>query len=364
MADHVKLFIPGPIEVRPDILQAQTAPMIGHRGKAFETLFGRIQDKLRQVFYTRQRVFLSTSSGTGLWEGAARNCVSDDAERGVLATVCGAFSERWADVFECNGKTATRIVVEQGKAIKPGMVRQAILDHPQPFDAVAIVHNETSTGVMNPLEEIVAVVKQTSPDTLILVDAVSSLAGVKIDFESLGLDVLLTSSQKCFGLPPGLAFAAVSDRAMERAKTVKNRGYYFDFVELDKFLVKNNTPATPAISLMYALDRQLDDMLAESLDARFARHARMAAMTREWAQARGFALFPEPGYESPTVTCAVNSRNADIGALNKYLATQGLHISDGYGELKGKTFRIAHMADLTEADMQELFAAMDRYLAA
>lgn len=363
MTDHIKLFIPGPVEVRPDILKAQAAPMIGHRGKPFEALYGRIQEKLRQVFFTSRRVLLSTSSGTGLWEGAARNCVTDDPARGVLATVCGAFSERWADVFEMNGKAVTRLAVEQGRAIKPDMVRQAILQRPTPFDAIAIVHNETSTGVMNPLAEIVAVVRELSPDTLILVDAVSSLAGVKIDFDGLGLDVLLTSSQKCFGLPPGLAFAAVSDRAMARAKTIRNRGYYFDFVELEKFLLKNNTPATPAISLMFALDRQLDDMLAEGLEARFARHARMAAMTRDWVLSRGFGLFAEAGYESLTVTCAANTRKADISAMNKYLATQGMHISDGYGALKGATFRIAHMADLTEADMSDLFAAMDRFLA-
>jgi predicted phosphoserine aminotransferase len=366
MTEHTKLFIPGPIEVRPSILQAQTKPMIGHRGKPFEELFGRIQGKLRRVFYTSQRVLVSTSSGTGLWEGAARNCVSDDPARGVLATVCGAFSERWADVFERNGKATTVISVAEGKAIKPEMVRAAIqarAAQDSQFDAIAVVHNETSTGVMNPLDEIVAVGQELSPDTLILVDAVSSLAGVKIDFARLGLDVLLTSSQKCFGLPPGLAFAAVSDRALARAATIKNRGYYFDFIELDNFLKKNNTPATPAISLLNALDQQLDDMLAEGLDARFARHARLAEMTCEWARAQRFELFAEPGYASPTVTCVANTRNVDVGALNKFLGTRHMHISDGYGGLKGKTFRIAHMADLTEADMRELFAAMDEFLA-
>jgi aspartate aminotransferase-like enzyme len=144
MSQHIKLFIPGPIEVRERILQAQTKPMIGHRGKPFEELFARTQAKLRQVFYTSQRVLLSTSSGTGLWEGAARNCVTDDPARGVLATVCGAFSERWADVFERNGKATTVVKVDEGKAIKPEMVRDAIKAHTVPFDAIAIVHNETS----------------------------------------------------------------------------------------------------------------------------------------------------------------------------------------------------------------------------
>lgn len=366
MSDHIKLFIPGPVEVRKDILDAQAKWMIGHRGKPFETLYAGIQSKLKQVFYTQSRVFVSTSSGTGLWEGAARNCVTDDPSRGVLATVCGAFSERWADVFERNGKATDWLRVEEGKAIKPEMVRDALLARKadgtkQPYDAIAIVHNETSCGVTNPLAEIVAVVKEISPDTLILVDAVSSLAGVKIPFDELGLDVLLTSSQKCFGLPPGLSFAAVSDRALAMAATIKNRGYYFDFIELEKFEQKNNTPSTPAISLMYALDKQLDDMLAEGLDNRFARHAKLAQMTRDWATEM-FALFPEKGYESNTVTCVANTRKTDIGALNKFLAARGLNISDGYGELKGKTFRIAHMADTTEQDMLELFDAMNAFL--
>jgi predicted phosphoserine aminotransferase len=366
MPDHIKLFIPGPVEVRPEILVAQTRPMIGHRGKPFEDLFAGIQAKLREVFFTRGRVFLSTSSGTGLWEAAARNGVSDDPAAGVLATVCGAFSERWADVFERNGKATAWLRVDEGRAIKPDMIRQALRERAaepskKPYDAVAIVHNETSCGVTNPLTEIAAVVKELSPSTLLLVDAVSSLGGVKIDFDGLGLDVLLTSSQKCFGLPPGLSFAAVSDRALAKAKTIKNRGYYFDFVELEKFVLKNNTPATPAISLMFALDKQLDDMLAEGLDTRFARHAHLAQLTRDWA-AKTFALFAEPGHASDTVTCVANTRGIDIGAMNTHLAARGMHISDGYGDLKGKTFRIAHMADATEADMLALFAAMNDYL--
>ncbi len=254
MSEHIKLFIPGPVEVRKEILDAQTEWMIGHRGKAFETLYARIQEGLKQVFFTKSRVFVSTSSGTGFWEGAARNCVSDDPAGGVLATVCGDFSERWADVFERNGKTTTSLTVARGLAIKPEMVRHALLARRDagalPYEAIALVHNETSTGVTNPIPAIVAEIKALSPESLILVDAVSSLGGMKVDFDGLGLDVLLTSSQKAFGLPPGLAFAAVSDRALAKAETIKNRGYYFDFVELEKFGVKNNTPSTPAISLI------------------------------------------------------------------------------------------------------------------
>lgn len=363
---HTKLFNPGPVEVRKEILDAQAQWMIGHRGKAFETLFERIERNLQKVFFTQQRVYLSTSSGTGLWEAAARNCVSDDPNGGVLATICGDFSERWADVFERNGKATTTLTVERGQAIKPDLIRAELekrgANHP--YEAIAIVQNETSTGVRNPLAEIVEVVKAISPNTLILVDAVSSLAGDKIEFDALGLDVLLTSSQKCFGLPPGLAFAAVSDRALAKAKTIKNRGYYFDFLELETFLKKNNTPSTPAISLMYALDKQLDDMMAEGLEARFARHAALAEMTQHWAEEMGYSLFAESGYASRTVTVVKNDRNTDIGALNKFLGSKGLSIADGYGTLKGKTFRIAHMADTTEADMHELFGTINAFIGA
>jgi predicted phosphoserine aminotransferase len=359
---HIKLFIPGPVEVRREVLDAQTEWMIGHRGKPFEALYARIQDKLKQVFFTRSRVFVCASSGTGLWEAAARSCVSDDPAGGVLATVCGDFSERWADVFERNGKTTAVLKVPHGQAVTPELLMPVLAARSTPFEAVAFVHNETSTGVTNPLAELVALVKSMSPETLILVDAVSSLGGMKIDFDGLGLDVLLTASQKAFGLPPGLAFAAVSDRALAKAATVRNRGYYFDFVEMEKFGVKHNTPSTPAISLLFALDKQLDDMLIEGLEARFARHTALAEITRSWARS-AFGLFAADGYASDTVTTVANTRGIDVTALNVYLATRGYHISDGYGVLKSKTFRIAHMADCTEHDLIGLLEAIDAFAA-
>lgn len=200
------------------------------------------------------------------------------------------------------------------------------------------------------------------PDTLILVDAVSIFGGYKIDFDGLGLDIVLTSTQKAMALPPGLSFAAVSDKVLERAKQVPYRGYYFDFIELEKFLIKNNTPSTPNISLMFATDVEMDYILAEGLDARFARHEHMAEMTRDWATELGFGLFAEDGYRSPTVTTVANTRKIDVKALNKYLATQGMTLSDGYGKIKDSTFRIAHMGDLTPDDMAELFAAVSTFI--
>src|SRR5258707_5951581 len=338
--DHVRLYIPGPIEVRKEILEAQGAWMIGHRGSDFDALYARLQEKLRKVFYSSSRVFVSTSSGTGLWEGASRNCIRDDAK--VLHLVNGAFSERWADVSERNGKQADVIEADWGKAVKVEQLEAQL--QKQQYDADAIVLNETSTGVKNPLEQMVPVIKQY-PDTLILVDAVSIFGGYKIDFDGLGLDVLLTSTQKAMALPPGLAFAAVSDRVLERAKQIKHRGYYFDFIELEAFALKNNTPSTPNISLMYAADKQLDHILAEGLDARFARHEKMAEKVRSWAKGCGFEMFSEEGYHSPTVSAIANTRNVDVAALVKQLKSEGLAMDGGYGKLKGKSFRIAHMGD-------------------
>ncbi len=352
-----KLFIPGPTNVREEVLAAQTHPMIGHRTDTFEHLFARVQEKLRRLFFTRYRVYVTASSGTGLQEAAIRNGV----RRRVLAMVNGAFSQRWHDVAVGCGKEVVRVDIPWGQAVKPEHVVEAIEKH-GPFDAVTIVHNETSTGVMSPVGEIARAVRRVAPDTFIFVDAVSSLSGVPIPVDEWGLDVTLTSSQKAMALPPGLAFAAVSDRVLERAKEVEGRGWYFDFLILEKYLQRNTTPATPAISLFWALDRQLDIMFAEGLENRFARHARMAEMTRRWARERGFDLFAEEGYASQTVTCVRNTRGIDVVALNAYLREQGMTISNGYGSLKGKTFRIAHMGETTEADMESLFRAMDAWL--
>nr|MBP8975070.1 alanine--glyoxylate aminotransferase family protein [Anaerolineae bacterium] len=294
---HVRLFIPGPVEVREEILDAQAGWMIGHRSGEFAALYARMQPKLQQTFFTRHPVYLYTSSGTGVWESASRCAVRDEAR--VLHLTCGAFSERWAEVSQLNGKQVDVIAVEWGQAVKPEQLADAL--RAQAYDAVACVMNETSTGVRNPVEGYAEVLRDY-PDTLFLVDAVSIYAGAKVDVDGWGIDVCLTSTQKAFALPPGMAFAAVSPAVLERARQVPNRGYYFDVLEIDRHHQKNNTPATPPIALMYAADRQLDDMLAEGLEARFARHERMAAMTRAWARGAGFALFSEEGYHSPTVS--------------------------------------------------------------
>ncbi len=357
---HTRLFIPGPVEVRKEILEAQTAWMIGHRSKDFADLYARLQPKLKRSFSTEQgRVYIYTSSGSGVWESASRNCIRDEYK--VLHLVAGAFSDRWAGVSEENGKQVVRLEADWGKAITPDDLAEALKI--QRYDAVACVYNETSTGVLHPVAEYAEIIKKY-PQTLFLVDSVSAYLGVDIQVDAWGIDICLTSSQKAMALPPGIAFGAVSDRALERAKEVKNRGYYFDLLTLEKNHVKNNTPATPPISLMFAADRQLDDVFAEGLEARFARHQQMAAMTREWVQRAGFELFAAAGYESPTLTTVKNNKGIDISALNKFLKdNHQMSISNGYGKIKDVSFRIAHMGDLQPADMEALFAAMDEFLA-
>ena len=354
------LFIPGPVDVLPDVLAAQTAPMIGHRSDEFEAMFAKIQGQLRQLFFTDSRVYVVAASGTGMHEAAIRNAVQDR----VLCFVSGAFGQRWHDVAVGCAKRVVRADVEWGTALKPAQVRQALEAAlaDGPVEAVTVVHNETSTGVMAPVGEIAAAVRAISPETLVMVDAVSSFSGTRIPFDEWGLDLCLTSSQKALAVPPGLAFAAVSDRLLERAKNVTGRGWYFDFVILEKSLLKNTTPATPAISLMRALDVQLDHIFAEGVEKRFARHQALAQRTQEWAESRGFALGAEAGYRSPTVTQISNSRGVDIAALNAHLRRQNMEISDGYGPFKGKALRIGHMGEVTLADLERLLRAMDEFI--
>lgn len=356
---HIKLFLPGPTEVRQEILEAQTSWMIGHRMPECVELLGRIQPMLRQIFRTEHRILITASSGTGMWEAASRNCVRQK----VLHCTNGAFGDRWIDVSKANGKEVEVLRPEFGAPVMPAMVTEALQNGD--FDAVAVVHNETSMGITNPVKEIAAAIRAlpNGEEIIIMVDSVSGLSGAELETDAWDLDVVLTSSQKAFALPAGLAFAAVSDRAMERAKTVPNRGYYFDYLVLDKYIQKNSTPATPAISLLFALEKQLEDMLAEGLEARWARHKAMRQMTVEWAKARGFELIAvDEIYASPTVTNLYNSLEMDIGALNGYLRERGMILSNGYGALKGKAFRIGHMGDWQLSDIEELLQHVDGYL--
>jgi len=350
------MFVPGPVDVAPEVLAAQTKPMLPHRSKDFEAIFQRSEAKAKDLFYTKTRIFQAASSGSGMQEAGIRNFVQES----VLSCVNGSFAQRWNDVAIANGKQADKLEVEMGEAITPDMLRDALKK--KHYEAVTIVHNETSTGVENPLADLVKVCQETSPDTLILVDAVSSLGGVKIEFDALGLDFLLTSSQKCLALPPGLSLAAASDRAMKKAESVTNRGWYFDLLLMEKHRLKDSTPMTPAMPLIYALDFQLDRIFAEGLEKRFARHAAMAKKVQDWGAKHGMEPVAKAAYRSKTVVTMRNSLNWDISALNKFLQTKGMRIANGYGKLKDISYRIATMGETQMSDVEMLLAAMDEYI--
>ncbi|HHW31556.1 MAG TPA: alanine--glyoxylate aminotransferase family protein [Clostridiaceae bacterium] len=350
---HKKLFIPGPVEVREDVLQKMATPMIGHRTKDASNLQRRISEKMRKVMYTENEILLSTSSGSGLMEGAVRSCTR---KRAAIFSV-GAFGDRWYKMAVANGVPADKFSSDLGKATTPEMVDQVLSTGK--YDLITITHNETSTGVMNPVEEISQVMKKY-PEVVWCMDAVSSLGGTKIEVDKLGVDICITSSQKCLGLPPGLAICSFSEKAVEAAKKVEFRGVYLDLLDLYNYIKKKDYqyPSTPSLSHMFALDYQLDRILEEGLEQRFARHLEMAKYVRQWAK-ENFALFPEERYASNTLTTIKNTRNINVGDLNKKLGEMGYAISNGYGDLKEVTFRIAHMADATMDDIVELLKAID-----
>jgi aspartate aminotransferase-like enzyme len=350
-----KLFIPGPTHVRDEILQAQAAPMIGHRASEYSDLQAEVTPKLQKLLNTEQRVYLFASSSSGVMEGSVRQA----SNKRVLNTVCGAFSKRWHQMTVANGIPCDKLEVEMGQAVTPELVDQALSQ--ADYDAITLCHNETSTGVMNPVAEIAALIHEKYPQVLILIDAVSSMAGSKIDFDGWGLDVCLAGVQKCFALPPGLTVCAVSDRARERALQVPNRGHYFAYDQMDKKYEAHQTPATPAISLIQALNKQMDDMFAEGLEHRWARHIQMAEIVRDWAR-KHFALYGDERYLSNTVTNVENTRGISVAGLNDELAKRGAMLSNGYGPLKEKCFRIAHMGDLQVSDIEWLLAQIDDIL--
>jgi aspartate aminotransferase-like enzyme len=350
------MFVPGPVDVDEEVLQAQAQPMLPHRSKEFEEIFRRASEKAQELFFTRHRVFLTASSGTGLQEAAIRNFV----DRKVLSCANGAFADRWYEVAVSNGKEVEKLDFKWDQPVDPDRVAAVV--KAGGFEALTIVHNETSTGMQNPVKEVAEAVRAVAPDTLILVDAVSSLGGARIEMDAWGLDMVLTSSQKAIALPPGLGLGAVSDRAMGKAETVQNRGWYFDLVRMEKHRLKDSSPATPAMSLIFALDHQLDRILAEGLENRFARHSAMAGRVQEWADAHDLSMYAPEGFRSQTVTTIKNERGIDISDLNAFLKQREMRVANGYGPLKNKTFRIAHMGEIQMEDLEELFAAMEDYL--
>ena len=351
-----RFFLPGPTEVRPEVLEAMMQPMIGHRVREMEDLMARIQPTLKYVFRTDRPVYVCASSATGLMEGAVRN----GARRRVLCLVNGAFSERFYKIAAATGLEADPLEVEWGDVNTPHALQKAL--RRGIYDAVTVVHSETSTGVLNPIREL-AEVTRAAGDVALLVDTVSSMAGTRFETDAWGIDFVLTGSQKSFALPPGLAFGVAQPNILERAKTKTDRGIYFDFIEFEKNLQKNQTPNTPAVSLMYALAAQLDSIREETIEARWARHDAMAKRTYQWVdemKEKGLALdilAPE-GFRSPTVTTIKSPEGWTGSRIAAEVKARGFVIATGYGKLKDSTFRIGHMGDHTVDELDELLEAI------
>ncbi len=353
---HKRLFIPGPVDVQEDVLQKMATPMIGHRTKEASDLQRGITEKLRKMWNTEEQILLSTSSGSGLMEGAVRSCTKKKA---AVFSV-GAFGNRWYEMATSNGVAADKFASEWGQPTTPEMVDEALKTGE--YDLVTITHNETSTGIMNPIEAIAEVIKKY-PEVIFCVDMVSSAGGSKVEVDKLGIDICITSTQKCLGLPPGLAACTFSKKAIARAEEVENRGLYFDLLSIHKYIVKKDHqyPSTPSLSHMYALDYKLDKMIEEGFDNIYARHIEMAEYVRAWAQ-KHFEMFAPVEFASNTLTTIKNTKEISVSDLNKELGKRGFVISNGYGEFKDKTFRIAHMADSTLDDIKVLLGHIDEIL--
>ena len=350
-----RLFIPGPVKVNEDVLQQLARPTLGHRGKEYAQLHSETTEMLRKILFTEQNVFLSTSSASGIWEAAIRNCVAPDET--VLATCCGAFSDKWADVVKSCGRNVDQLKVDWGKPTLPDMIDKKLAAGK--YAAITLVYNETSTGLTNPVCQISEMLKQKYPDLLIFVDAVSAMVGLPMHFDKLGWDVAFASVQKAFAIPPGLAVAAVSNRALEKSKNVPDRGYYFDFQLWAKSAEKNQTLTTPNIPHIMALNYQCQKLLKEQMENVWARHKQMGDFVRAWAKEK-FDLFCEEKYASDTLTTIKNTREINVAeTINTIQQKHNTVFGNGYGKLKEQTFRIAHMGDITLDDLKELLAWLD-----
>lgn len=348
-------FLPGPTEVRPEVLAAMTRPMIGHRGAAFEELFARIQAGLRHVFRTSRPVYVSSSSATGLMEAAVRCAPAGP----ILALTNGAFSERFARIAAACARETDVLEVPLGQTFRLGEVEARLVE--KRYAAVTVVHSETSTGVLTDVRAVSDLAHRYG--AFCLVDSVTGIGGVPLEFDRWSLDFVLTGSQKALALPPGLALAAASAEYVERAKGVADRGTYFDVIEFERFASKHQTPNTPAIPLLYALDAQLEAIVNESIERRWARHASMLRVVEDWVahpaptMDGALSMLPPEGARSPTVSTICLPGGVTANAMVKAVAARGFTIGGGYGKVAERAFRVGHMGDHTVETVTACLAA-------
>jgi len=356
LSDFPKLFIPGPTHVSDDILESLSTPQIGHRTPEISELIDFLVKGIQKILYTKNHIYLVSHAATGLWEMGTKNSV----KKGVLHAVNGAFSSKWALSSELNGFYAKKVDFEWGDGIDVEIIDQHLSSGK--FDVFAMVHNETSTGAMSNLESISKLLKEKYPDVIWLVDAVSSMAGVKIEVDRLGIDFLLSSTQKAWGLPAGFSICSVSTRLLDISEQIENKGYFLDLHTYKKYYLKQQTPTTPSIPHMFGLKKMLEKIVSEGLENRWERHIKMAKFTRNWAVSHGQTFFTNQDSLSFTLTCIDNIKSWDINKINDKLLSRGFRMDRGYGKFKGKAFRIPHMGNIYMNDLEEYLTTFDEVL--
>jgi predicted phosphoserine aminotransferase len=353
--EKIQFFLPGPTYVPEDARQAMTKPMVGHRSAGFKDFYVNMSRRLPDVLRTSGDVMVATGSSTLIMESAVVSCAASD----VLNLTNGAFSERWHSIAKAAGRQADKVSVPWGQAVDPELVRAAL--RRKKYEVVTMVHNETSTGVLNPIADLARAIREES-DAVILVDTVSSLGGAPVETDAWGLDVVLAGTQKAIAVPPGLTLFTLSDRAAERAAKVPHRGFYTDLLRYRDKHREGGFITTPGIPLLYALDKQLDRILAEGMEARWERHRQLEQRTEEWAASRGCEYASAPGARSLTVSCLRPPAGVDPQKIVKGLGARGWTIGGGYGDWKPSTFRIGHMGEVRDSDLEALLAEIDRIL--
>lgn len=351
-AGQVRFFNPGPVWVRPQVLQALGGPMMSHRSAAFSDLYGRILEKLPSVFRTKGQAHTLATSATGVWEAGLVSCATGP----VLACCNGAFSDKWGEMSQKLGLETDILRAEWGKPILADDVKKALAQ--KKYQIVTVVHNETSVGTISDLEAIAKMIRENS-DALVFADVVTSLAATKVEVDAWGLDLAVCGSQKALALPPGIAVFSMSERTLAAAKAKKFRGIYLDLVDVEAFGRKKQNPTTPSLPLLYALDAQLDHILAEGMEARWERHHAMLKAVEEWAPKAGFRFLPDPPAHSPSVSSLFPPEGVGAEDLNKAMKAAGWTPGAGYGKYKSLNIRIGHMGDVDLASVKNVLAAYE-----
>jgi len=353
----MKLFTAGPVACRPEVLEEMRRQMFSHRSKEYKELHSQTVQRLQKFLETYNQVFLFTSSGSGVMEATVRNCV----ERKLLCCINGEFGRRYAKIGESNGREVVPLETELGSPTTPDLLDEKLCSVPD-VETVTITYNETSTGMMNPLPELAKVVKEHGK--LLFVDTVSAMGGVELKVDEWGIDVCFASSQKCFGIPPGLAIASVSEEALKKSESARNKGWYFDFKLYEKYQKEQSgTHMTPAIPQIAALNKELEIIEAEGgKEKRLEFCAGRMQRIKQGVEDLGLSLFPRKGYESPTIAC-VNAP-AGMSGLDVYekMRGHGFELAKGYGPLKERTFRIGNMGYIHLEDIDEMLQALSEVI--